>query len=169
MSHREILDLNRIADEVFCYLKVYKFQGVLPEKRRVRSKLKLPNKFIPRTEIELKNEFVTGLELVLFEMALATIRICEHPYIRKCDDDDETSELHKFCQLYNLDHHELTIILDDLHSVSYMLDRINLLCGINTFNMWTLEKLHSIYILEDLGDIRLVQWEAEHIVNGKYV
>ena len=169
MNHREIIDLNMIANEVYCYLNVYMFRGMTPMKRRIKHKNSALNKRNSRTENELKNEFISALELVIKEMVLDTIRVCEHPYIRKCNDEDEPTELTKFCQLYALDSHELSLILDDLHSVSYTLDRISLLCGVNTFNIWTLERVHSVYILEDLGDMRITQWESEHIVNGKYV
>ena len=38
----------------------------------------------------------------------------------------------------------------------------------NDFNVWTISKQSSQYIIECQGDFRILEWERDHMNNGKY-
>lgn len=41
--------------------------------------------------------------------------------------------------------------------------------GVDTWHTWSICKINGMYILEDHGDYRILEWYADHWVNGKYV
>lgn len=43
------------------------------------------------------------------------------------------------------------------------------LMGMNTWHSWGIYKINGLYVLEDHGDFRILEWHSDHVVNGVYI
>ena len=59
-------------------------------------------------------------------------------------------------------------MLMDMVAIILLLDTVRDLIKDNGFNMWVISHVQGLYILENLGDIRILTWEDDYIVDGKF-
>ena len=69
----------------------------------------------------------------------------------------------------DIDQIDLELIVDSSISFLYLRSAIDKAMGVETFNLWNIAVVRGMTVLENLGDFRILQWEKEHLRNGKYV
>jgi len=144
----EIIDLNGLAKEIYSYLHMYVFNST--------------------TLQQCQQQFLIDLEYVLEMLIRVIIDNNSHRIIRTNLATVTEDLLINFCHCYSLDKPNFELVLDDLYSIAYVLDKVELLTKENPFNLWVLTKVNGIYTFECMGDIRIITWEKEHFIDGIY-
>ena len=60
-------------------------------------------------------------------------------------------------------------IIDEHTYLRFFYDMINDEIPDGTFELWALNKHRNLYVLETLGDYRIIEWYQDHVIGGKYV
>ena len=144
----EIFDLNGLAKEIYSYLHVYIFTNTLVKQQQ--------------------QQFLIDLEYLLEMLIRVIIDNNSHRIIRINLGKVTENLVDRFCKIYLISKPDFELALDDLYSVAYVLDKVELLTAENPFNLWLLTKINGIYTFECMGDIRIITWEKEHFVDGVY-
>lgn len=119
--------------------------------------------FIPKNHIKDHKQFAVDLERLLFDLVIITIRSSRNRLV-----PDSTKEInvckpiHLIADKYNLNKSILSVTIMDCNVVIFLLETIDNYTKINPYEIWVLENKFNTYILESLGDFRIIEWELKN-------
>lgn len=74
-----------------------------------------------------------------------------------------------FTEKYGISQTFLNGYLSDMPNYQFIFEVIDRHIAPQTFDVWVLSNDKLSYWIENLGDYRILEWEKEHIVDGRYV
>lgn len=136
--------------------------------------LELTNVYQLKDLTPYRSILMKAIEHLFLEVANSKIRSLRSHLINDNTSDGVYSrEIYSISQQYELDYWVLhDFFIDDCISFNSFLNSIvNIIEGrVNgsEFDIWTIVKVNNIYVLEYLGDYRILEWEKDHLVDGRY-
>lgn len=143
-----IFDLKQTSKEVYSYLSYYFFTH-------------------DHHLLIDKESFIEDLEQVFLDEIKQYIEHESHPILQLSS--YYFSPYKHLCDTYQLNYERLTNTIYKLNSYKNLFTVIKNAIKPNTFDLWIIERKGPIYILRNLGDFRILEWERDHIKDGKYV
>jgi len=143
-----VIDLQQLSKETYCFLKQYFFTK--------------------QQHAQLSDaEFAYDLEYTFVKEVRQIIEKRIHPLIQGV-------KKHQYpymdiCKKYDLSYEQLVETIENLYSYNNIFNQIDKYVMPETFDCWVIEKKGHIYVLENLGDYRIMEWETDHVIDGKYV
>ena len=120
------------------------------------------------SDINIKLQKVeTDIEELLHKLLLAVIESNINKVIRKLN-TTHYKILQEFCKEYKLDHKVFHNTLVTMSGFKAIVDDINSVMTPNSYIIFSLNKVQGSYLLQEVGDFRIMQWEEEHVRKGKY-
>ncbi len=142
-----IFDLNKLAREIYSYLKIYYFDKQVLESIN-------ENVFIKDLETSLVLEINIFIENNINYLIRVTNKTL-FPY-------------EKIIQNYNLNKTDFLFTISELNSYKNIFNQLEDIIHPNGFDIWLLTKKYNFYTLENLGDYRIIEWYQDHVRNNKY-
>lgn len=102
-------------------------------------------------------------ELVIIEIQNHKALILPDAGLRTCD-----PPIARIAERWNSLFTELSDWMLEVILLNMLLDKVRTLVKVNPYASWNLSKRQGLWILEDLGDFRILEWEKDHMVDGVY-
>lgn len=71
-------------------------------------------------------------------------------------------------EVVNVSFSDLANLLDGTLIIDRVLDTVVEIVPEQSWDLYTLVNSHHVWILTNCGDFRILEWEHDHVVNGKY-
>lgn len=159
-TNRYVIDLAKLANEIVMILKL----RYLPTDYFI-------SQLISGTKVNITYTFTKDLEEVL----LLTFRIQIEGRLNKLIGGSNIGSRYSlntfsnFSKKYNLDEITIKRFIEGMSGYVTITDLIDSVIEPDSFNVWIISKLLAQYVLESIGDYRILEWEKDHIVDGRYV